>query len=66
MASISLAGAVFRIEKTNLRINDPFNNTVMVLDGVARVDGVEVGATGKVTDRWSVFTGYSYLELTFL
>ena len=25
---ISLAGAVFRIEKTNLRINDPFNNTV--------------------------------------
>ena len=60
---ISLAGAVFRIEKTNLRINDPFNTTVMVLDGIARVDGVEVGATGKVTDRWSVFTGYSYLEI---
>ena len=63
---ISLAGAVFRIEKTNLRINDPFNNTVQVLDGVARVDGVEVGATGKVTDRWSVFTGYSYLESKIL
>jgi catecholate siderophore receptor len=63
---ISLAGAVFRIEKTNLRINDPFNNTVMVLDGIARVDGVEVGATGKVTDRWSIFTGYSYLESTIM
>lgn len=63
---ISLAGAVFRIEKTNLRITDPANTTVSVLDGIARVDGVEVGATGKVTDKWSVFTGYSYLESTIL
>src|SRR5262249_45763 len=45
---ISLQGAVFRIEKINLRINDPFTTTVMVLDGIARVDGVELGATGKV------------------
>ena len=59
---LSLTGAMFRIEKTNLRINDPFTTTVMVLDGVARVDGFEVGATGKVTDQWSVFAGYSYLE----
>ena len=63
---ISLAGAVFRIEKTNLRITDPANTTVSVLDGIARVDGVEVGATGKVTDKWSVFTGYSYLESALL
>ena len=63
---ISLAGAVFRIEKTNLRITDPANTTVSVLDGIARVDGVEVGATGKVTDKWSVFTGYSYLESAIL
>ena len=63
---ISLAGAVFRIEKTNLRITDPANTTVSVLDGIARVDGVEVGATGKVTDKWSVFTGYSYLESSIL
>jgi catecholate siderophore receptor len=63
---ISLASAVFRIEKTNLRINNPFDNTVQVLDGIARVDGIEVGATGQVTDRWSVFTGYSYLESIIL
>jgi catecholate siderophore receptor len=63
---LSLSGAVFRIEKTNLRINDPADNTVSVLDGIARVDGVEVGAVGKVTDKWSVFTGYSYLESVIL
>ena len=59
---LSLSAAVFQIEKMNLRINDPFNNTVQVLDGVARVVGTELGAVGKVTDKWSVFTGYSYLE----
>jgi catecholate siderophore receptor len=63
---LSLAGAVFRIEKINLRIVNPFDQTVSVLDGIARVDGIELGATGKVTDRWSVFTGYSYLESTIL
>jgi catecholate siderophore receptor len=63
---LSLAGAVFRIEKINLRIVNPFDSTVSVLDGIARVDGVELGATGQVTDRWSVFTGYSYLESTIL
>jgi catecholate siderophore receptor len=63
---LTLSGAVFRIEKMNLRITDPTNNTVSVLDGVARVDGVEVGAVGKVTDKWSVFTGYSYLESSIL
>ena len=59
---VSLAGAIFRIEKTNLRITDPANTTVSILDGIARVDGIEVGANGQVTDQWSVFTGYSYLE----
>jgi catecholate siderophore receptor len=59
---LSLAAAIFRIEKMNLRITDPAQNTVSILDGVARVDGIELGAVGKVTDQWSVFTGYSYLE----
>ena len=63
---LSLSGAVFRIEKTNLRINDPFDNTVQILDGIARVDGFELGAVGKVTDQLSVFGGYSYLESVIL
>ena len=63
---LSLSGAIFRIEKTNLRITDPVNTTVSVLDGVARVDGVEFGVVGKLTDQWSVFAGYSYLQSRIL
>lgn len=63
---LSLTGAVFRIDKTNLRIpNDPSLPTAqqfLVLDGLARVEGVEFGAAGKITKEWSVFAGYSYLE----
>ena len=63
---LSLTGAAFKIEKTNLRITDPAASTISILDGVARVMGVEVGAAGKVTDKWSVFTGYSYLDSRIL
>jgi catecholate siderophore receptor len=63
---LSLTGAVFRIEKTNLRItNDPSLPTAqqfLILDGLARVDGVEVGMVGKLTDKWQVIAGYSYLD----
>jgi catecholate siderophore receptor len=61
---LSLQAAVFRIEKTNMRIPvDPIlNNLVIVLDGLARVDGVELGIAGKLTDAWQLFLGYSYLR----
>src|SRR5262249_17993034 len=59
---LSLTGAVFQIRKYNLRINDPLNSTVSILDGVARVKGVEFGVIGNLTDKWRVFGGYSYLD----
>jgi catecholate siderophore receptor len=63
---LSLTGSVFRIEKMNLRITDPTDSTVSILSGIARVDGVELGAVGKITDKWSVFAGYSYLKSIIL
>jgi catecholate siderophore receptor len=63
---LSLTAAAFKIEKHNLRITDPANSTVTILDGTARVMGVELGATGKITEKWSVFTGYSYLDSRIL
>jgi catecholate siderophore receptor len=63
---LSLTGAIFRIEKTNLRItNDPSAATALqylILDGLARVDGIELGVAGKLTDKWSMMAGYSYLK----
>lgn len=57
---LSLTAAVFRTEKTNTRVlvdNNTYQNA-----GESRVDGVELSASGKITDKWQVFAGYSYLK----
>ena len=62
---LSLTAAVFRMEKTNVRTRltngDPF-----VLDGKQRVDGLELSATGAITDAWSVFAGAAYLDSEYV
>lgn len=58
--SIALAG--FRTEKTNSRTEDPTDSTdTVVLEGEQRVDGIEVGITGSITDKWNVFAAYTFL-----
>ena len=58
--SLSLTAAIFRTEKENTRVAvdaDTFENA-----GKTRVDGIELSATGKITDQWQVFAGYTYLD----
>jgi catecholate siderophore receptor len=65
---LSLTGSIFRTDKTNMRVpQDPLtgNNTI-VLDGLARVDGIELGIAGKVTDKWNVTLGYSHLKSEYV
>lgn len=54
--------AIFRTDKTNARTPDPDDPSVNILAGRQRVQGVEVGASGKLTREWSLFAGYTYLD----
>ena len=57
---LSLTAAVFRTEKKNTRVlADSFTYENA---GKSRVDGIELSASGKITDKWQVFAGYSYLK----
>ena len=60
---LSLNGAVFRNERTNYRVpsGDPIV-TVQLLNGASRVDGLALGAAGKITRRMSMFANYTYLK----
>lgn len=62
---LSLTAALFRIDKTNMRVPlDPTQtgaNATQILDGVARSEGFELGMAGKLTDKWSIFLGYTQL-----
>lgn len=55
--------AFFRTDKTNgrtpgINAGDP----PTVLQGKQRVDGVELGASGNVTDHWQLFAGATFME----
>ncbi|TFY92434.1 TonB-dependent siderophore receptor [Pseudomonas kairouanensis] len=57
---LSLSAAVFRTEKKNTRILVDSNTYETA--GESRVDGLELSASGKITEQWQVFAGYSYLK----
>ncbi|MFW0757578.1 TonB-dependent receptor [Pseudomonas sp. H11T01] len=57
---LSLTAAVFRTEKENARVQ--VDTTSFQNVGKTRVDGFELSATGKLTDKWQVFAGYSFLD----
>jgi catecholate siderophore receptor len=60
-----LTAALFRNERSNFRTpsNDPsLPNSLQVLDGQSRVDGVALGVTGNVTPEWAIFANYTYLD----
>jgi catecholate siderophore receptor len=53
--------ALFRVEKTNAREDDPVTGDV-VLGGNTRVDGFEMGASGQLASDWQIFAGYTFLD----
>jgi catecholate siderophore receptor len=64
---LSANAAYFRTEKTNARtpgINPGDPSTV--LDGEQRIDGVEFGLVGLVTDRWETFGSYTFMRSEIL
>jgi catecholate siderophore receptor len=63
--ALTLQGALFQIEKTNARTNDPITGT-QVLDGKQRSRGVELSAAGRILPGWNVFAGFTYLDAKIL
>ena len=57
---LNLTAAVFRTEKENTRAvtTDGFTRNI----GETRVDGIELGINGNITDKWAVSAGYTYLD----
>lgn len=55
---LAFTAALFQLERTNTRA--PSGEAgVVVLTGEQRSRGLELGLSGEVSDRWSVFAGYT-------
>jgi catecholate siderophore receptor len=57
-----LTGALFRIDKVNARTDGLVDPDETVLEGKQRVDGIELGATGRITPKWQILAAYTYLD----
>jgi catecholate siderophore receptor len=62
--NLSLTSALFQVEKTNARTQ--VASGVYQLDGDVRVNGFEVGVAGRITPKWQVFAGYTFLDAKIL
>ena len=58
----SLRAALFRIEKTNERNTDPDDTTLVTLSGKRHTNGIELEGSGRLTERWEVFAGVTFMD----
>jgi len=60
---LSLTAALFQNDRTNYKVpsGDP-TIPAQQTDGEARVRGIALGASGRITDEWAIFANYTYLD----
>ncbi len=59
---LNLSAAIYQLDRTNTRANDPNNAGFFVLTGESRTKGIELAASGKITDKWQVIAGYAHQD----
>jgi len=63
---LSASAAVFRLDRDNVKTRDPNDSTKLILGGLQRTKGFELGLQGRITDRWQVYGGYANLDAKVL
>ncbi|MFL9709334.1 TonB-dependent receptor [Methylobacillus sp. Pita1] len=60
---LSLTAAIFKTKKTDARSTDPTTGEVALV-GDNSVKGIDLGAAGNITDKWSVWGGVVFMDPT--
>lgn len=59
--NLLLGIAFFQIDLTNIPASDPSGGSEMVSIGRQRNRGIELSTNGSVTDKWNIFSNYTYI-----
>ena len=59
---LSLTAAIYKLERENVAITNPNDITETILVDGQETKGFELGVSGKVTSKWSMFGGYAYQD----
>lgn len=60
--ALAVTGAVYRSESRNELTPDPTDPALFVQLGKRRVEGIELGLVGKLTDDWEISAGLSKMK----
>lgn len=60
--AFTLTAAVFRLDRADVKSKDPNDSTKLVLSGLQRTDGIELGFQGQVYEFWQVYGGVALLD----
>ncbi len=58
--NLSVTGAAFQITQSNARSQN--SDGTFAATGTVQVKGVRAGITGRITEEWQVWGGYTYLD----
>jgi len=58
--ALALTTALYRLDRTNTRANDPNDPTRIVQTGSQRTDGYEFGINGTITHAWKIAGAYAH------
>jgi catecholate siderophore receptor len=60
--SLNTTVAIYQLDRTNTSATDPNNPTQFVSTGSSQTRGIEIGATGRITDTWEMIGGYTFQD----
>jgi catecholate siderophore receptor len=60
--ALSLTAALFQLDRTNVVIQDPNDPNLSLLVKGQTTEGIELGASGRIGDAWSIQAGYAYQD----
>ena len=62
LPKLTLSAALYRTDRTDVRVADPVNIGFFVKSGLQRTQGIELGLQGEVTNDWQVYAAYSNMD----
>ncbi|MGE0667773.1 MAG: TonB-dependent receptor [Sphingomonadales bacterium] len=64
-SAIQMTAAIYQLDRTNVVIPDPADPTRSILAGAQRTRGFEFGASGNISEDWSIVVAYAYADGKF-
>ncbi|MDO1560306.1 TonB-dependent siderophore receptor [Brevundimonas sp. 2R-24] len=59
---LMLSAALYRLERSNTTARDPLDPALIVQTGEQRTEGLELGLSGQITERWEIMGGYAWQD----